>query len=259
MYGYCMDKRKNMLVEIAEIPFEIRCRFEENLQFLNDYRTEKEPLFVIEPVQADLKRMQEEFDREAVLEGRAKQQFGDSFLENNVVHLLLAEKLVFYNVLMLHGSALCMDGEAYIFTAPSGTGKSTHSRLWREAFGERIWMINDDKPMLQIKDDGVMVFGTPWDGKHRLSRNSSAPLKAIVWLYRDEQNHIEPMSKVEAFPVLLNQAFGKTDPTIMTRVMNLEKELLDKAAYYKLGCNMESDAAVLAYKGMTTDTVRQCL
>ena len=251
-----MDKRKNMRVEIAEVPFEIRCRFEENLQFLNDYRTEKEPLFSIEPERADLIRTQEEFDREAVLEGRPKQQFGETFLENNAVHLMLSEKLVSYNVLMLHGSALCMDGDAYIFTAPSGTGKSTHSRLWREAFGERIWMINDDKPMLRIKNDGVMVFGTPWNGKHRLGRNASAPLKAIVWLYRDEQNHIEPMSKVEAFPVLLNQAFGSTNLAVMTRVMNLEKELLNKVGFYKLGCNVETDAAVLAYKGMTADIAR---
>ena len=246
----------NMRVEIAEVPFEIRCRFEENLQFLYDYRTEKEPLFSIEPERADLIRTQEEFDREAVLEGRPKQQFGETFLENNAVHLMLSEKLVSYNVLMLHGSALCMDGDAYIFTAPSGTGKSTHSRLWREAFGERIWMINDDKPMLRIKNDGVMVFGTPWNGKHRLGRNASAPLKAIVWLYRDEQNHIEPMSKVEAFPVLLNQAFGSTNLAVMTRVMNLEKELLNKVGFYKLGCNMETDAAVLAYKGMTADIAR---
>ena len=251
-----MDKRKNMRVEIAEVPFEIRCRFEENLQFLYDYRTEKEPLFSIKPELSDLKRTQEEFDREAVLEGRPKQQFGETFLENNAVHLMLSEKLVSYNVLMLHGSALCMDGDAYIFTAPSGTGKSTHSRLWREAFGERIWMINDDKPMLRIKNDGVMVFGTPWNGKHRLGRNASAPLKAIVWLYRDEQNHIEPMSKVEAFPVLLNQAFGSTNLAVMTRVMNLEKELLNKVGFYKLGCNMETDAAVLAYKGMTADIAR---
>ena len=251
-----MDKRMNMRVEIAEVPFEIRCRFEENLQFLYDYRTEKEPLFSIEPERADLIRTQEEFDREAVLEGRPKQQFGETFLENNAVHLMLSEKLVSYNVLMLHGSALCMDGDAYIFTAPSGTGKSTHSRLWREAFGERIWMINDDKPMLRIKNDGVMVFGTPWNGKHRLGRNASAPLKAIVWLYRDEQNHIEPMSKVEAFPVLLNQAFGSTNLAVMTRVMNLEKELLNKVGFYKLGCNMETDAAVLAYKGMTADIAR---
>ena len=251
-----MDKRMNMRVEIAEVPFEIRCRFEENLQFLNDYRTEKEPLFSIEPERADLIRTQEEFDREAVLEGRPKQQFGETFLENNAVHLMLSEKLVSYNVLMLHGSALCMDGDAYIFTAPSGTGKSTHSRLWREAFGERIWMINDDKPMLRIKNDGVMVFGTPWNGKHRLGRNASAPLKAIVWLYRDEQNHIEPMSKVEAFPVLLNQAFGSTNLAVMTRVMNLEKELLNKVGFYKLGCNVETDAAVLAYKGMTADIAR---
>ena len=78
-----------------------------------------------------------------------------------------------------------MDGEAYIFTAVSGTGKSTHAMLWREVFGERVRMINDDKPLIRITPEGkAVVYGTPWDGKHHLSKNSAFPLKAICWLTR---------------------------------------------------------------------------
>ena len=83
-----------------------------------------------------------------------------------------------------------MDGAAYLFTAPSGTGKSTHTRLWREVFGDRVWMINDDKPMLRISENLVTAYGTPWNGKHHISRNASAPLKAIVQLNRGKENII---------------------------------------------------------------------
>ena len=115
----------------------------------------------------------------------------------------MAEKLIEKGVLLVHGSALCVDGQAVVFVAPSGTGKSTHARLWREVYGEQIWMINDDKPMLKIEGDQVLVYGTPWDGKHHLSRNASAPLKAMVHVKRSESNAIMPLNRADAFPVMM--------------------------------------------------------
>ena len=118
-------------------------------------------MFTIEPTEDDLARIQRGLDRIAEAEGNPKEQRSDSFLENNAIHALIAEKLVEYDILLFHGSALCMDRQAYIFTAPSGTGKSTHARLWREAFGDRVWMINDDKPLIQVQDGKAMVYGSP--------------------------------------------------------------------------------------------------
>ncbi|SDK69661.1 hypothetical protein SAMN04487833_10615 [Sarcina sp. DSM 11001] len=263
-------------IEIAGIPVLIRCRYSVNRDFLRDYLSEKEPVCTIEPSAEDLVRMQSDFDRMNEAEGFPARRRSDEFLENNAIHSLLAEKLVGHGVLLMHGSALCMDGEAYIFTAKSGTGKSTHTRLWREMFGDRVWMINDDKPMLRIfgeKETGkgacadscrdaagndrndhvnerVMVYGTPWNGKHRLSRNACAPLKAIVNLYRDEQNHIEPMTKADAFPELMKRAFFSQNPSTMAGIMILEKKILNAVDFYTLGCNMEPEAARTAWEGM---------
>ena len=237
-------------VELAGVPVEIRCRYQENITFLREYLTEKEPLFTVAPGEEDLLRMQGDFDRMDRAEGIPPHRRGESFLENNAIHGLLAEKLTEYGVLLMHGSALCMDGEGYLFTARSGTGKSTHARLWREIFGERVWMINDDKPMLKITNEGAIVYGTPWDGKHHLSRNACAPLKAIVKLERETVNHIEPLSKADAFPVLMQQAFCSKNPATMTRVLELEKMLLDRIAFYTMGCNMEPEAACVAWSGM---------
>ena len=237
-------------IELAGVPVEIRCRFESNRAFLKDYLTEKEPVLIIEPTADDLARMQDDFDRMDEADGVPRHRRTDEFLENNAIHSLLAEKLAESGVLLMHGSALCMDGEAIIFTAKSGTGKSTHARLWREVFGDRVWMINDDKPMLRIDDTGVTVYGTPWDGKHHLSRNASAKLRAIVNLTRDESNHIEPMSRADAFPVLMKQCFGPKNPVTMARVMELEKRLLRAVDFYTLGCNMLPEAAWVAWEGM---------
>ena len=111
-------------IEMAGAPVAVRCRFHENQAFFHDYFTEKEPLFTVEPTEADLRQMQADFDRMDEMEGISKHRRTESFLENNAIHSLLAERLVEQNVLLMHGSALCMDGKAYIFTAKSGTGKS---------------------------------------------------------------------------------------------------------------------------------------
>lgn len=244
-------------VELADVPIGIRCRHEVNKTFLRKYLTEKTPLFSIEPTDDDLRRSQEEFEILDETSGREKIIRPDSFLENIAIHRLLAERLTEYDVLLMHGSALCMDGQAYLFTAPSGTGKSTHARLWRELFGDRVWMVNDDKPMLRIGETGVRVYGTPWDGKHSLSRNASAPLRAIALLERGERNSIEPMQKAEAFLVLIQQAFSSRDPAIMQRITALEKRILDCVDVYRLRCNMEPEAARIAYEGMNRDTSRK--
>lgn len=143
-----------------------------------------------------------------------------------------------------------MDGEAVIFTANSGTGKSTHSRLWREMFGDQVWMINDDKPLLRIGEESVLVFGSPWDGKHHLSRNASAPLKAIVKLERAEVNHIEPIKKEEAFPILMKQCYVSRNPATTLRTLDLIQRLLRMTDFFKLGCNQDPEAAGVAWEGI---------
>ena len=116
-------------VEIAGIPVEIRCRFSENRTFFRDYLTEKEPVLSIEPTDADLAQMLDLIERRDGKEGTHSVPADDVFLENNAIHALLAEQVIWHDVLMIHGSALRMDGEAVLFVAPSGTGKSTHAQL----------------------------------------------------------------------------------------------------------------------------------
>ena len=226
-------------IELAGIPIEVRSQY--NSDFLRDFITDRPPLLKVEPGEADLDWMRK------ALQGSCS----PSFVENNALHALLASALLDYNVLLMHGSALCMDGEAYIFTAPSGTGKSTHARLWRETFGDRVWMINDDKPLVKVEEERAVVYGSPWCGKHKLGCNGSARLKAVVELTRDSRNHIEAVK--EPFPYLMQHIWRPEDRNRMQKVLDLEKRLIGQAAFYRMGCNTEPEAALVAWKGMHAD------
>ncbi len=172
------------------------------------------------------------------------------YLELPVLHRKIIEGLTEFGIMMFHGSAIAVDGEAYIFTARSGTGKSTHTRLWREYFGERAVMVNDDKPLITFKDGVAYAHGTPWNGKHDLDNNISAPIKAICLLERDEVNHIEPMSAREMFPELYAQTYRSKNPRLLAKTLPLIDALSKSAGLYKLGCNMDIEAARVAYEGM---------
>ncbi|MBP5354355.1 MAG: hypothetical protein J6Y67_04360 [Lachnospiraceae bacterium] len=240
----------SVTIEIAGIPAEIHCRYPENAAFFREYVTDKPPLFTVEVSDEYLERTRAGFCRMDDARGWPRRQREDSFLENNAIHALLMEGLLAYNVLLIHGSALCMDGQAVIFTAKSGTGKSTHSRLWREAFGDRVWMINDDKPVVRIVDGQAFVYGTPWNGKHHLGTNAAAPLSAIVRLEHDETNHVEPLSQTDAYLLLIRHTYRPESPELMARTMELEKQLLDIASFWLLGCNMDPEAARVSCEGI---------
>ena len=257
MYVIGMETMQNEIrpvtIELAGVSAEILCRFPENYEFLLPYQTEKVPAFTVEVTPEDDAFSIEHLTRYF---GRRARSFSGASLENVSIQNVLTRRLLEYNVLAMHGSALCMDGEAIIFTAKAGTGKSTHTRFWRETFGERVWMINDDKPMIRLENGRALVYGTPWDGKHHLSRNASAPLRAIVKLERDEENRIAPMNRADAFQNLMTHGVcTRRGPMLLSgaaklRAMALETALLDAADFYRLGCRPEPEAARVAWEGM---------
>ena len=166
----------------------------------------------------------------------------------------IAESIPECGCFLMHGSAVAVDGEGYIFIAPSGTGKSTHVSLWRKAFGERAVMINDDKPFIRVEPEGIFICGTPWNGKHGLGANICVPLKAICLLERGEQNVICRISTYEAFPTLLKQTYRPYDPEAMKLTLSLLDRVSQTAGLYKLQCNMDPEAANVSYTGMNAGT-----
>ena len=113
--------------------------------------------------------------------------------------------IVCYDGMMLHSSAVTLDNRAYLFSAPGGTGKSTHTKLWQQNFGEAAQILNDDKPALRKVDGKWYAYGTPWSGKFSINQNRKVPLAGICFIKRGEQNTIRRLNQMEAFNRIVSQ------------------------------------------------------
>lgn len=215
-----------------------------------DYRTDGEADFEVVTTGADIAFEREKSAREDRAEGLPPRQYLEPYLETLAVYRRIAEKMPEYNTILFHGSCIAVDGAAYLFTAKSGTGKSTHTRLWREYLGERAFMVNDDKPLIRVQDGRAVIFGTPWDGKHHLSRKTAVPLKALCILQRAARNTIEPISAAESLPMLLQQVYRPADIAELKKTLTLVDSLAASVSLWRLGCNMDIEAAQIAYNAM---------
>ena len=177
------------------------------------------------------------------------------YLESLAFYRKFCSYIVNKNILLFHSSAIAVDGRAYLFAAPSGTGKSTHTRLWRERFGERAVTVNDDKPLVKIENGKAIVYGTPWDGKHRLSSNISMPVEGICFLTRGETNSIKRMHPMEALPEFLSQTFRPLSEDGVAKMLELALKATAEIPMWKLACNISEEAVKVAYEGMSGENI----
>ncbi len=239
-------------MKIAGAVARVESLFESTPHYFKAYLTDENPDFSISVQPHHLRFEQEELDREAAEEGFRFRTFTDPFLERAAIQRAFAEFLFDRDVLLLHGSAVAVDGRGYLFMARSGTGKSTHTRLWREAFGSRAVMINDDKPFVALSADGVTIFGSPWSGKHGLDSNISAPLAGICILERGSQDRIRPLAPADALPMLQKQAYCPLAPEKGEKLNTLVEFLGSKVPLWHLECTKNPSAAQVAYEAMQT-------
>jgi len=236
-----MDGRMSATYMFAGVAVRITSVYTQIHRMCADYVTEKAPEIVVSVTQADIDK---EY-ADSIADMPEASNHGN--LETLVVYRKMALQLLDYDVLLMHGSCVAVDGKAHIFTAVSGTGKSTHVRLWRELLGDRAVMVNDDKPLIRIAADGMpTVYGTPWDGKHHLSTNIAVPLQSIIQLERGEDNEIHEITPHDIFPTLLQQTFHTSDPEVTLKVMDLLSRLAAHLRFYNLHCNMDPAAAKVA-------------
>lgn len=160
-------------------------------------------------------------------------------------------KLLRYNGMALHASAVMVDGRAYLFSADSGVGKSTHAHLWQQLLGrDRAVIINDDKPALRWIDDQWQAYGTPWCGKHGLNRNLHAPVGGICFLARGAENKITPYHADDLLFRFLRQTIIVRKSSCMDQLLTLVDALSRQVPIWQLHCTPTPEAAQLAYHRM---------
>lgn len=223
-------------VSMAGIPFGVSALFPRTLAFCRDYLTDEPPVFTLTMTRDDLDR-----ERERSSEPEAS-RWSDRYLETLALLRKLSDALIPHGALLFHGSAVAVDGKAYIFTAPSGTGKTTHTRLWLERV-PGAYVLNGDKPFLRVEGERVLVCGNPWRGKERYGVNEILPLAAVCLLERAEENRIEAISPDAALSTLIRQSYRPDDTALFLRALQLVGAVGLNARLYRLGCNMESEAA----------------
>jgi len=181
-------------------------------------------------------------DEEIMAEDDPEIGYPPAYLETLAVYRKIAEALIPEDILLFHSSALSYRGHGLLLAAPSGTGKSTHARLWRERYGSDVVMVNDDKPLLSCADGSLTVYGTPYGGKDNLQNNIHAEVEAIVFLHQAAANEGRRLDAHEALPLLMKQTYRSSDPQKLLRELDLLERISRQIPVYSLGCTMDPEA-----------------
>ena len=224
-----------LVIKIANIPIGIDNRFEYIENIARDYLSDEVALFTVSAGSDEIAK-----EREA-----SAGELSDGYLESIVVYRKIAERLPEYGAVVFHGAILAKGEKAYAFTARSGVGKTTHTRLWLSELGSDVHYINGDKPVIRVIDGTVYAYGTPWRGKEGYGANESAPLACIALLQRGERNSarvIDPDEGISRF--IPKSAEGAR------MAMRVADSIISSVRFVELKCNTDAEAAHVASQVM---------
>ena len=247
-----MITEDTLFYRIADLYFDIRCLHPQCHAHLAEFAVDAPAHVdaVITTTEADIERERTVSQKEGNGENHPA-----AYLEFLAVCRKVSAALLSHDGFLMHGAVIEYEGRGYLFTAKSGTGKTTHILLWKKLFGEdKVTVVNGDKPFLRFLDGQIYAYGTPWCGKERYMTNTRVPLCGICFVERSVNNHITAISAEQALPRLFSQVMI-TDSADLARQLELLDVLLSKVPTYLLHCNVEPLAARVAYEGMQEATV----
>lgn len=228
-------------IQIAGLRAGIENRYD-ILPRVAEFVTEASPDFVVSVSEEELEQ------ERASAEG----DFSPEYLEYVCAYRKIAECLPMYDAFVIHGVAVAVAGDgAYLLTAPSGTGKTTHARIWQMRFGDRVRIINGDKPILRRTEGGFTAFDTPWRGKEGMGDGTSAPVKGICLLGRGKKNTIRPAEPAELLRFLVHQVYLPKDPAHLTTFLSLLEDCIASVPAWVMACNRSFSAAEMSFETMT--------
>lgn len=179
--------------------------------------------------------------------------FSDEYLESLAIYRGISEKIIDYGGFLMHGVVLAVDGRGYAFTAPSGTGKTTHAMYWKELFGDRCMVVNGDKPLIRFIGGECYAYGTPWCGKENLNANMRVKLTDLFNVNRAAENIAKPLSPREALIKLLTAVYRPSDAAMFEKTTGYIFRFLENVRVWDLFCNMSVDAAKTAYRAAMSE------
>lgn len=185
----------------------------------------------------------------------SESEFTAVYLETLVALRKISEVMPSHQRFLMHGAVISYEGNAYMFTAPSGTGKSTHIRLWKKYLGDKVGIVNGDKPFLALEADAqgrmvANVYGTPWAGKENWQRNCFAPLKGICFLQRGTHNTIRRLEPSECLSWIFKQVYLPSDSDAAGKTLELIDMLIRNIPVYMLECDMSEEAVQCSFEAM---------
>lgn len=172
------------------------------------------------------------------------------YAESLCIYRQIAEQLPFFNRFLFHGAAITFADKGYIFTAPSGTGKTTHIKQWKKYLGE-VGIVNGDKPVIAVEDNGVTVYGTPWAGKENFQRNRSASVAGLCFVQQGKTNSIRKIEPSECLMRLMRQTYLPESEDAAAKTLELLDSFVAKIPLYQLTCDISEDAVRCSFEAMT--------
>ena len=228
-------------LKLADIPVGLDNCYTDLETFCRDYLTEEpvEMILCVTPEEIAEERLSQTYD------------FSNGYLETVCIYRKLALEMLQHQVFIMHASVVEVDGEGYAFLAHSGTGKTTQTRLWLEHFGHRARVINGDKPLIRMVQDGdgwkFVAYGTPWNGKEGMGCNASVPLKALFLLERSTDPACELADQEYSIDRLFHQLLMPEKPEQMMQLLDMVDKLVETVPCYRLRCDMTERSVVAAY------------
>ena len=230
---------------LAGINVAITSLFDEAYDFCRDYLTDAPADMSVSVTAEDIFHERIVNIRESQIEGIPAVDYPDSYLENLALYRKIVTKMLDFNTFLMHGAVVAVGDKAWLFTAPSGTGKTTHINLWLNNI-PGSYVVNGDKPLIHVGEE-CTVYGTPWAGKEGMNRNVGVKLCGIVILNRGIENKIEKVPMTQILPVLIQQTYRPKDKVELEKTLSLLSRLGKKIPMYQLYCNMNPDAAFTSY------------
>lgn len=227
-------------VEFAKLNIEVNCNYDYSPHFCRDYLTEGKPDFSVTVSESDI-------DEEI-----ASSQYSPKrgYAESICVYREIAKQLPFYNRMVFHGAVISYNGKGFLFTAPSGTGKTTHISLWKQ-YIEGVDIVNGDKPIIQIENNTATAYATPYSGKEGYQNHGSINLSGMCIIRRGKENKIQRVSAGSVLSDIMNQIYMPYDTEAVVKTLELLDALLKCFPVYVLECDISEEAVKTSFEALT--------